>query len=57
MLLFYQHHRKGKIDLWEDGIFSNFNKENNWTPYEPATENYISVEVEDNLTAETLEEE
>ena len=26
--LFYQHHRKGKIDLWEDGIFSNFNKEN-----------------------------
>ena len=36
---------------------SNFNKENNWTPYEPATENYISVEVEDNLTAETLEEE
>mgnify|MGYP000226705826 CR=1 FL=1 len=26
--LFYQHHRKGKITLWEDGIFSNFNKEN-----------------------------
>ena len=25
--LFYQHHRKGKIDLWEDGIFSNFNKQ------------------------------
>ena len=31
---------------------SNFNKANNWTPNEPATENYISVEVEDNLTAE-----
>ena len=25
--LFYQHHRKGKIGLWEDGIFSNFNKQ------------------------------
>ena len=36
---------------------SNLNKENNWTPYEPATENYISAEVEDNLTAERLEEE
>ena len=35
----------------------NFNKANDWTPYEPATENYISVEVEDNLTAERLEEE
>ena len=30
----------------------NLNKANNWTPNEPATENYISVEVEDNLTAE-----
>jgi len=25
--LFYQHHRKGKLNLWEDGLFSNFNKE------------------------------
>ena len=25
--LFYQHHRNGKINLWEDGIFSNFNKQ------------------------------
>ena len=25
--LFYQHHRNGRINLWEDGIFSNFNKE------------------------------
>ena len=25
--LFYQHHRNGRINLWEDGIFSNFNKQ------------------------------
>ena len=30
----------------------NFNKGNDWTPNEPATENYISVEVEDSLRAE-----
>ena len=25
--LFYQHHRNGRLTLWEDKIFSNFNKE------------------------------
>lgn len=25
--LFYQHFRKNKLSLWEDGIFSNFNKQ------------------------------
>ena len=25
--LFYQHHRKNKLNFWEDGIFSNFNKQ------------------------------
>ena len=26
--LFYQHYRNNKINLWEDGSFSNYNKEN-----------------------------
>jgi len=25
--LFYQHYRNGRINLWEDGLFSNYNKE------------------------------
>ena len=25
--MFYQHHRNGRINLWEDGLFSNYNKE------------------------------
>ena len=26
--MFYQHHRKGGLNLWENGLFSNYNKEN-----------------------------
>ena len=26
--LFYQHYRNDRINLWEDGLFSNYNKEN-----------------------------
>tara|TARA_R100001082_G_scaffold82236_1_gene49091 strand:+ start:15259 stop:15708 length:450 start_codon:yes stop_codon:yes gene_type:complete len=35
----------------------NLNKANNWTLNEPASEKYISVEVEDNLTGSTQESE
>ena len=26
--MFYQHHRNGGLNLWENGLFSNYNKEN-----------------------------
>ena len=26
--LFYQHHRNGRLNLWEKELFSNYNKEN-----------------------------
>ena len=54
--LFYQHHRKGKINLWENGIFSNFNKEHYQLKNRVISSNKIHIEPEDRNVALSFQE-